>query len=139
MLACSERMPDGADHRMEYHHRSGSYYILENPSGSLLFELPCIKATPVESMHQKCAHLVQFKSMSYKARLKDHNATSINVCLGALGAPSRKCVAGPCNLIDGKLRYTPPMLLRLPYGELLPSLVNSTSNLQGHGGLRIKH
>ncbi|CAE7466554.1 NEFH [Symbiodinium sp. CCMP2592] len=55
--------------RIEYQHRSGSYYILENPTGSMLFEYPCIKA-----------------------RLPAHNAKSINLCLGAVGAPSRKCV-----------------------------------------------
>ncbi|CAE7171134.1 unnamed protein product [Symbiodinium microadriaticum] len=55
--------------RIEYQHRSGSYYVIENPTGSMLFEYPCIKA-----------------------RLRAHKAKSINLCLGAVGAPSRKCV-----------------------------------------------
>ena len=33
---------------MEYHFRSGSYYILENPVGSLLFEIPCIRELRLE-------------------------------------------------------------------------------------------
>ncbi|CAE7248908.1 unnamed protein product [Symbiodinium microadriaticum] len=30
---------------IEYQHRAGSFYVIENPSGSMLFEYPCIKVT----------------------------------------------------------------------------------------------
>ncbi|CAE7806256.1 unnamed protein product [Symbiodinium sp. CCMP2456] len=30
---------------LEYQHRAGSFYVLENPSGSMLFDYPCVKVT----------------------------------------------------------------------------------------------
>ena len=57
--------------RMEYHFQSGTHYVMENPTGSLLFEHPAIKA-----------------------RLREHRARTVNICLGALGAPTRKCATG---------------------------------------------
>ncbi|CAE7689606.1 unnamed protein product [Symbiodinium sp. CCMP2592] len=82
---------------MEYQHRSGSFYIIENPTGSMLFEYACIKA-----------------------RLRAHGATSINLCLGALGAPSKKCVT---------LWGTAPFLYEL-YEQLTGSRRNQLRRIQ---------
>ena len=62
--------------RLEFHFRNGTHYILENPSGSLLFNLPAVRD-----------------------RLNAHGARFVNVCLGALGAPSRKCVPSAALLL----------------------------------------
>ena len=66
--------------RLEYHYQKGSYYVLEQPSSSLLF-----RYKPIKAMSQS------FVSAG-EALLRRHGARQVHCSLGALGARTLKPV-----------------------------------------------
>ena len=82
--------------RLEVHEKAGTHYVLENPSGSLLFELPAVEAC---NMLLALCELVLYgwdvrNPRAVKARLRKHGAVMITLPLGALGAQTQKSDPG---------------------------------------------
>ena len=102
----------------------------------MLFEYPCIKEFQIanidtpESTKPEASHEVP----KLEARLRAHNAKSVNLCLGALGAPSRKCATWPDICSSSPATSTHPNQSRLRYGALHRFWARSTNNWPAQGG-----
>ena len=77
--------------RLEFQFQMGTHYILENPVNSLLFSHPAIKEFNFLAKQLKPCASKPRPRIFCQDRLRAHNATFVNVCLGAFGAPTRKC------------------------------------------------
>ena len=96
--------------RLEFHHKTGTFYILENPVSSLFFYHPAIKAPSPLCLATAgvCIGGPFLASALVQDCLRRHGAVHINICLGAVGAPSAKCAT--CHRSYAYFTIAPPCL-----------------------------
>ena len=94
VCACRAGFPDPqlTELRIEFQFRVGTYYVIENPSGSLLFDMPALKARVFVGSYMFVINQEASSQACCQDRFRKHGAVMVRLCLGAVGAASAKCV-----------------------------------------------
>ena len=85
--------PQLTELRIEFQFRVGTHYVIENPSGSLLFEMPALKARISMGSYTFVIHQEDSTQTCCQDRFRKHGAVTVRLCLGAVGAASAKCAS----------------------------------------------